>query len=688
MAWDPSTTVTIGNYTKASDLNSVAANADWLQQYADIGHEFSTTAPTGKHKPKFVVGYPSVIKTGENAQKIIKVRLDDVGQVWDLQAALQAARNTSWWAAPPMHAVLMIHEDQNSVTWYNTDSDAQHIQIDGAASGIIDDATPVLTSVFFLDFKIYLCGSGGVDVTIIDLLRDTAYRYSTGGLEQYKGTLGDFTGTAGWLTLDTALATFDDTCSMVGAVRDPSLTDEFGRPKHWWIQGSSATLKKYSIYNPVADAIYDGTHAHASDVVAVAPSGIYGYLRNDSGAYDYFFFLPSIFAVAAENPAPGSYMYVSAYTAGALGFATPWSSAAVVQDAAWLDGAGPDGAPICAVAHDEGLTFAIVKGDANESSSFHMDADKCGPLGKGDRRAEWPLNSVSDFSGHGHTLTNNNTVTFTDGGPAGSYANFDGVNQSLERADHADFGGMADLTIAFWLYRDVDSGALEGLVGKYDQGAAGDQSFNVHIDASDNLGFSVDTDVGDVGVTSPGTIATGQWYYVVAVADSGTTGFLRLYLQGVLVKKTGTGHATIDDSAEKLFIGALSSGDTAQNFFDGRIAGVSISASVMTAGEIWWEYQRGLRRIQSTVDVNDALSNVDVKTVQADQESEHWIITDAGDAVTILDKFGVPISTDAAPAGTIRDACIWMPEGQDAPSYAMATSTRMELVQTDRRVFD
>ena len=687
MAWDPSTTVTIGNYTKASDLNSVAANADWLQQYADIGHEFSTTAPTGKHKPKFVVGYPSVIKTGENAQKIIKVRLDDLGQVWDLQAALQAARHTSWWAAPPMHGVLMVHEDQNSITWYDTDTDGQHIQIDGAASGIIDDATPVLTGVFFLDFKIYVCGSGGADVTIIDLLRDTAYRYSTAGLEQYKGTLGDFTGTAGYETLDSALVTFDDTCNMVAAVRDPSLTDEFGRPKHWWIVGSSATLKKYSIYSPVDEAIYDGTHAHASDVVAVAPSGPYAYLRNDSGAYDYLFIMPSIFGITADSPAPGSNMFVSSATGGDA-FQTPFSSSVIIQAAAWMDGAGPDGAPILAVAHDEGLTFAIHKTNSLDGSSFHMNAAMCSPLGKGDRRAEWPLNSVSDFSDHGHTLTNNNTVTFTDGGPAGSYANFDGVNQSLERADHADFGGMADLTIAFWLYRDVDSGALEGLVGKYDQGAAGDQSFNVHIDASDNLGFSVDTDVGDVGVTSPGTIATGQWYYVVAVADSGTTGFLRLYLQGVLVKKTGTGHATIDDSAEKLFIGALSSGDTAQNFFDGRIAGVSISASVMTAGEIWWEYQRGLRRIQSTVDVNDALSNVDVKTVQADQESEHWIITDAGDAVTILDKFGVPISTDAAPAGTIRDACIWMPEGQDAPSYAMATSTRMELVQTDRRVFD
>ena len=49
MAWDASTTVTIGNYTRAKDHNALSGNAVWLQANADVDHDFDTTTGTGFH---------------------------------------------------------------------------------------------------------------------------------------------------------------------------------------------------------------------------------------------------------------------------------------------------------------------------------------------------------------------------------------------------------------------------------------------------------------------------------------------------------------------------------------------------------------------------------------------------------------------------------------------------------------
>ena len=198
---------------------------------------------------------------------------------------------------------------------------------------------------------------------------------------------------------------------------------------------------------------------------------------------------------------------------------------------------------------------------------------------------------------------------------------------------------------------------------------------------SDEVNWITDTSSGEVS-TQGAAIATGQWYHAVGTYDGAN---MYLYINGIVVASAAqTG--TIDNSAETLRIGSRSGTEVPSGFFDGRIGGVSISATAMTAAEVAWEYQRGRRRIQSTVDVNDALSNVDVKSVQVDQASGHIIICTADNNITILDQFGVPILQDAVPSATLRDAGLWMASGQDIPNYAIGGSSDVEFVQQSRRI--
>ena len=62
MAWDPSTTVSIGAYAKASDHNKVSANADWLQTKADAEHHFDVVSGDGKHKAMSFKNATDVVK--------------------------------------------------------------------------------------------------------------------------------------------------------------------------------------------------------------------------------------------------------------------------------------------------------------------------------------------------------------------------------------------------------------------------------------------------------------------------------------------------------------------------------------------------------------------------------------------------------------------------------------------------
>ena len=698
----------VDNITVTGEVDAVTLD---ISGNADIDGTLEANLSAAATK----VSYPSTVETGtdENAKRVIFVDLDDPETIWDYSQFMQQIQDTSWHdelGDPPVHGLMWWTEDGSELVWWNRETGAIYMQFSAATNNALyAPGSGDAAGLTFLDGVIYASdNNAGYGLNRIDLLRDQRLMYFAGaGPYLYPNNLSNRNAGSGTGTIlgNAQLYMINATVNDVVACRDIDLTDEFGRPKHWWIAGTSAGL---STYNPYDDAIYDSANGEIvlARTMTISDKNIY-FWRNytGAGAQDIPYWFPWQSMGADGWNVAGSAVYTSArylynhqvYSGAFTGAKVHGFSDSQVGSAmAVLEGKSlaSVGADQMWAGCDEGIIISHMYYPEGMDGGTGMDAygglirlheDYASPYMKGDIKAAWPLHSTADVSGGGtsHTLTNNNTVTFSNGGPAGSYGNFVAASsQSLTLADHADFA-MPELTVACWIYRDIDSGTYEGLVGKYDTGTAGDQSFLMYINTNDTPIFTLDTSGGDVQATTGVTIALAQWYYLVGTWD-GTT--VKLWINGELVG-SNTGSGTIDDSAEKFIIGGWTSGDAPANFFDGRIGGVSVSGNAMTEREIKAEYQRGIRRINSSIDTNSTISDSTVVSMSADPNGRYVAVMGADKKVYTFDEFAVPIATDTYPGTTARSVAVKsMPGGAD-PHLVMAGSDQIEIVQPDPRAF-
>ena len=635
--------------------------------------------------PGSVVSFPDSVESGtdENAQRVIFVDLDDPAQMWDLDAFMQQAQATSWYAelgAPPIHGAMWINEAKTNLIWWDREAGSIYMQFDGGVGNMMWDASPLMVDVFTLDGRIFIAGTGGIAVAIIDLLTDGSRVYKTSGLLLYQGDISNRNaGSAYTAAVSSTPAIINGTVNAIAACRDPELVDEFGRPKHWWAAGTDGGT---SIYSPVGDAIYDSVYVDDSDAIDLSGDGQLTFHR-DQATLDYVYSRRTIYAISADAFAE-DFAWASN---GTDAQDTAWASAAIVSDFKTLPGRSwaSAGAAQIWFCSDEGMYIAHVHVSDNPGKGglIRLHEDYASPYMKGDCRAAWPLHAVTDVSPAGHNLTNNNTVTFASGGPAGSYADFvASSSMSLSLADHADFGSLAAFSVGCWIYRDVDSGAIEGLVHKWDNGSATDRTFRLWIAADDTINFATEN-ASDALVTVTGpAIALSTWYYVLGTYD-GTT--QKLHLNGELVA-SGAQTGSLRDSGEVLSIGAGTSADVATQFFDGRIGGLVISATVMTVNEIKAEYTRGLRRLSSTIDTNDTISDNDVASLAADPHGRYVAAIYDDKVVQVFDEYGVPVISDTYPGTTARDVAVKSMPGATTPHLIMAGSDQIEFVQADTKI--
>lgn len=625
---------------------------------------------------------PSIagVLTAENAHiGPIPVMLDDPDMVWDLRVFMQQIRDTSWYAElgpPPIHGVMWINEAKNELVWWDIETDTEYMAFSASISNMLY-AVAGLSDVVFLDGVIYACdGSGEYGLQVMDLLRDRRLMYHTAGVYLFKGDVAARNTALGQLALAGSPLLAAATVTAVAACRDPELLDEFGRPKHWWAAGTTGST---GVYSPGGNAIYDSSAGGGLSCTIDSTGGLFVIY---SGARDQVAWYRTIYGITADAFGDDETWINTGTKAEDLA----WTDAAVFTRFAVLTGksiAG-NGSPMVIFGSDEGLYVAHADASGNDTKGalIRLDADYNSPLMVGDIRACWPLHSLVDVSIKGHTLTNNNAVTFVSGGPAGSYADFVAASSmSLSLADHADFGGMAALSVGLWFYRDIDSGSSEGLISKYDN-AGGDGSFRLWINGvTDAVSVELSADSDVVSYTPAITLAT--WYYVVLTYDGATQ---RVYFNGELVDSDANTGA-VDTSNEILTIGALTTADTPLAFLDGRIAGAFVTATAMTQAQVRYEYQRGLRRLNSTIDANDTIPATDVDGVRVDPNGKYFGVI-AGDKFTIFDDFVVPVAQDTAPAGTLNDAGLYSRQGADTPYWFLGTSTRVEIVAPDVRLQD
>ncbi|MFH1636171.1 MAG: LamG domain-containing protein [Chloroflexota bacterium] len=611
----------------------------------------------------------------------IPVMLDDPEMAWDLRAAMQQARGTSWYAslgAPPVHGVAWITEDQTTLKWWNIETDTEYLSIVGAVDGIIEDASPVLTDLAFKDFVFYVSGTGGADITIIDLLRDGATKHDTAGSFRYQGQLADFTGTAGYLAMSTAAAQqiVNATVNAVAACRDPAEVDEFGRPKHWWVAGMAVT-NSLSIYNPVNDAIYDlaaGYGTVLQSCMRASDSGEFVWASSDA-TRDHAYEIDCLFKINADglNPANGSWGNDSPVGSRDI----PWTNSAVFSGVDFMPGisAAGRGSMLAFFGSDEGLGIGHYKaGDIENGGLILITSTYNSPYMKGAVVGAWPLEDVNDVSVNAKTLTNNNVVTFTSG-VFDNAATFDGVNQYLSRAADAGLSiGGNDWSIAFWFKSAsaVNPGGQEYMVQITDSVA---EAIDVRFEADGSLYFRASSAGSDV-IDPTADMYDATWHHCVYLR-SGSTEYA--YIDGVLIGSVAVTHAamTIDD----LFIGC---NFTPGSFFEGQIDQLVFTIEALTEREIKYMYSRGIAAQNGAATL---LTATDVDSIRVDENSGLFIVT-AGDVAHIMDERGVIIATDAAPAGTLNDASLYSRQGADTPYLFMGTSTRVEIVAPDVRLQD
>ena len=596
----------------------------------------------------------------QNAHKIILVDLTDPSTMWDVEAFLARARYTSWYqesgvGAPPMRGAIWINNAQTTVIWWNLDTDALYLSFTGAANANVLKGTAI-SDIAFLDGILYASSAHGI--TRIDFLRDGSDNFGTYGHMTNFKDIENRNVTQAWTVLRTTPALVSDTVNGVAAVRDPSAVDEFDRPKHWW---AVATGGGMSVYNPINDAIYDGSSTDAMLSVGVAPDGTLSYARNYSGD-DIATIRSSIYTISADGWTRDYYWYES----GSNGAILPASASVVLNDMRPFVG-GPQ-SRMAALGSDEGLFIFVL----NESSSTANIAEESGvikitstyqtPYMKGARAGAYPLNDVTDRSGKGNDLTNNNSTTFSSG-VFGNAATFNGTDQYLSRTGDDDFNcGTGDFTISFYIKSTSASNpsgveipfslfrgdSTDYLQFRFDTDGTAD------VQVSDDSGSSVDS------INGSGDLYDAKWHHIAIVRDSTT---LKLYQDGVL-----SGSGTLTNAAGSLDFQQVNVGaDRGNNEFAGQMAQLSIGKAAWTENEINLEYQRMVRGLGGAT---ATLANSDVKSVRIDQDSGLAAITTAANQTEIWDvTTGLRESIDATTTATINDADLALKSGADDPEY-------------------
>jgi len=633
------------------------------------------------------VNWTSSVETGtdENAQQIIFVDLDDPDDIWDFQAFMQLIQDTSWHdelGDPPIHGSMWINEAQDSVVWWNRETQAIYMQFDvaaGPANTNMIRRDP--QSIVFLDGVIYIGHStNGKGCLFLDLVRDRAINYfdNTDGSHLYAGDITSRNDGDDWIDLGNANGPEYFSVNVAKACRDPSGTDEFGRPVPWVF---AATGGGSSVYNGNDETWYQDTRNDASYGVGLDEGGALSYATALAPRVDVSL-VHSIFSLGSANWSPSVVAMIN--TGSDAGDIAWTNSAGGHYQVALLSQASlaQVGMPVLLWGSDEGMYMQHTHSSDNsgEGALVRFTEDFSSPYMKGDCRAAWPLHAVTDVAPGGHDLTNNNTVTFAAGGPTGNYADFVAASSmSLELADHADFGATAACSFGCWFYRDIDSGGNEWLFAKWDDTTTADKVFRLGI-ASDDTLFAGTYTSGNQNSAGP-TIALATWFYAVCTYD-GTTQIL--YLDGEIVDSDAHGSGgSLQNGGGTLLLGANQDSGTPQEFHDGRIANPFFTASVMSQREIRAEYVRGRRCLNSGIDTNDTISDNDVASIAVDPNGKYFAVGYDDKNVDVFDALGVPILRDAYPGTTLKSVAIKsMPGGKD-PHYIMAGDDQIEFVQPD-----
>ena len=653
------------------------------------------------------------VNDSQSAQDLMFVCLDDENQVWDYKAFMGAVKSSSWVVAngdPPVHGAMWVDWAQDSLIWWDLETNTQYMAFDQSDSGNMIGVALAgnIQRPFFLDGKIFVGGdTTSAGMFEIDLVRDTGWRWLDDGLYKYQGDIEDRNAGKAWhkVAATPSLGNHNN-IYQITAARHDTLTDEYGRPKHFWvaITRNVGFLSYHPAKNDSDAVIYDGNSTGAvgqQDVAVMSPNGMCMFSSYSNGGHTVLYGFRKISNITAD------WTFSRVGTVGRGGedfiFYGSGSHAGAVDMTFRADGGNNQGVYLGqlikgreAFAFEGAYGLHIVHVDpANPEKSISHQIDEEGnhPLilggaGKGGATTNClfasSLENVTDYSGWDHTLTNNNGVTFT-AGVIGNAATFDGVDQYLSDTGDSDFNlGTSDFSISCW-FKSASATNPSGIEMPW---RLINSSPSCYLDLELLTDGTILFFVSDDGATSD-SIAVGfdyydgLWHHCVC-QKSGNN--FEIYLDGTKAGTTAVNNAAGAINTDDLYIGA----GNAAFYFAGQVDDLVIVKTALDEDFIRYNYQRGLSAQQVSVNsdkLSSSTNSEQMSFIDADPESGYWV-TSAGDGtVTVFNRFCIPIASDTGHA--YGCAAIKQFVGQRGGySLLIGGSGNVELVQDDVAIMD
>lgn len=200
-----------------------------------------------------------------------------------------------------------------------------------------------------------------------------------------------------------------------------------------------------------------------------------------------------------------------------------------------------------------------------------------------DRVYFWNLRDLTDGSGNGRNLTNNNSTPFTGldiYGESGIADFTDSLENSFRVPDHPDLDFTTTMTLAGW-FNAKDTSAQE-LFGKRNSSVSEFSYYFVIPSGMTTIGFfSSDTGTSNTSLTFPMTgVSPGEWHHYAVTFDHGV---VKVYVDGKIIGTESFIFTSMYAGAADFYIGARDFGVVTMN---GRAQSFMASSHVFSQEDI------------------------------------------------------------------------------------------------------
>jgi len=467
-----------------------------------------------------------------------------------------------------------------------------------------------------LDGRIYLAGQ--TRLTVIDFINDTATLYSTTDRFATTNTVSQRNQSILW-------AAQSATGLSSGDVRDVAVQGLGGTV---WI--AAATAQGVNLINAASGTIrryYDATPSDETTAVALTTEGTLYFTNATTGALHVFY---DIVADSGDQNTPdASYSTASTpsllvnpdSTTRPLRVSERTSTVVSTRHTVYL-GSG-SGVTVL----NEGPIGSEALGSVKYLTNSYITEEMIG-----DVRGMWTLEDVAgdfqDRSGGGNHLTDNNSVTRGIDAVRGNGVRLESVSShylSLGHSANLDFG-TGDFSLTGWLRHGDTSGGQVKIVDRTDGISIG---FQLFINTAGKLVGRVSDDGTNWDtVTSSSDVDTDSWVQFALVWEAGSA--LTLFVNGLQEDIDGSLSTTgsISGTSAELNIGRDGSGS---EYLDGSLDELMMSATALSAQQVWDMYGKGYGAALSQFDNRLAGSTSDVRGLSNTRDGRLlWVATNDG----------------------------------------------------------